>query len=391
MPLATVACTVDPNGISAPSFAAILQSFIDSTKNVYGSDIYLDPSTKDGALLAVLAQAQSDSNQQTIATYNGYNPQNAVGTNLDAAVQPNGIQRQASSASTVILAIGGTVGTLIPAGIVQDLTGNLWNLPANITIPVAGTINVTATAQQQGNIVALPGTVTIPYTVVLGWQTVTNVAAAVPGAPVELDGALRARQSVSTALTGYTSLAAIESNVANTPGVSRSKVYQNDTGEPDINGVPAHSIAVVALGGDILAVATAIQQKKDLGAGTYGTISQIVIDPSGMPININFFELELVRIYQAITIKALTGYTADIGVKVAAAAAAFVSGLDIGETVYLEWCKAAATLSGLDQQTFVVTAMTQATTPAPVATADIVIAFSSAAQLAVADVTLTVT
>lgn len=397
-PLATVACSVTPQGITGPGFSDILASFTASLQSIIGSDVYLDPSTKDGQLLAVLAQAQSDDNQATIAAYNSYNIGTAQGTALDGAAQNIGVQRLASSASTVILNIVGVVGTVIPVGaVVQDQTGNLWNLPAPFTIPLAGTIAVTATCQAQGNIVALPNTVTIPYAgLVAGWQSVTNPAAAVPGAPIEVDGIFRGRLAASTGISGRTGLSNIESNIANVPGVSRSTVYQNDGSgpsgdEPDVNGIPVHYLAAVVLGGDALAVATAIQQAKDVGAGTLGSISEVVIDPSGVACTINFYPLSLVRIYQAITILPLTGYTSAIGAQILAAVAAFVSAGAIGQNVYLEWCRSVASMSGATPMpTFVVLGYSQDITPTPTATADLVIAFNAAATLAVGDVSLTV-
>jgi uncharacterized phage protein gp47/JayE len=389
-PLATVACTVDATGISAPGVSDILSSFQASTQSIYGSDIYIDPDSKDGQFLAAFAQAQSDSNQATIASYNSYNPQTALGTALDGAVKTNGIVREAASNSTVTVSIGGVAGTLIFSGQVQDNMGNLWNLPDLVTIPPAGTIDVTATAVASGNIVALRGAVSIPFTVTLGWDTVTNDAPAEPGSPVETDGALRERQSVSTSINAETTLAAIEALVANQAGVSRTKIYENDSNIVDANGLPPSSIAVVVLGGDIADVARAIQTKKNVGCKTFGTTTVDVVDTTGLIIPINFSTLTEVPYYANVTITALAGYTAATGSQIQAALATFVSGLDMGETIYLDWARAVAGLSGVQQQTFVITAFTQGTAPNPAGTVDIPIAFSSAATSVPANITVTV-
>lgn len=389
-PLATVACTIDATGISAPPLADILSSFQASTQSIYGSDIYIDPDSKDGAFLAIQARAQSDSNQATIASYNSYNPQTALGAALDGAVKTNGIVREAASNSTVTVSIGGVAGAQIFNGQVQDTANNLWNLPALVTIPPAGTIDVTATAVNSGNIVALPGAVNVPFTVTLGWNTVTNAAAAEPGSPVETDGALRERQSVSTSINAETTLAAIQALVANVAGVSRTKIYQNDTDAVDANGLPPSSIAVVVLGGNIADVAKAIQTKKNVGCKTFGTTTVDVVDSTGLVIPINFSDLTEVPYYAHISITALTGYTATIGTQIQAAVAAFISSLDIGETGYLDWARTAAGLSGTSQQTFVITSFTQGTAPDPSGTADIAVSYNSALTAVAANIVVTV-
>jgi len=72
-------------------------------------------------------------------------------------------------------------------GTALDTASNQWMLPSSVVIPSGGEITVTATAQNLGAILALPNTVTSIGTPTRGWQSVTNEAAAAPGAPVESD------------------------------------------------------------------------------------------------------------------------------------------------------------------------------------------------------------
>jgi uncharacterized phage protein gp47/JayE len=285
----------------------------------------------------------------------------------------------------------GQTGTQIFGGQVQDQQGNLWNLPDTVIIPDAGQIDVTATAVNFGAIVAPDNTINKIFSITLGWQTVTNANPATPGAPVEQDGTLRERQLISTSNNGETTLQSIQGAVGQVAGVTRVKVYQNDNPTPDTNGIPRNSIAVVVLGGDITAVATAIEQKKDTGTGTFGTTIVTVIDPVGLPIPIRFFELTEVPYYAVVTLTPLTGYTSAIAAQIAAALAAFVSCLAIGETCYKNWAESIAGLSGSAQQTFIITNFTQGTAPNPTGTADIDVAFSSALTAAAANITVNAT
>ncbi len=58
--------------------------------------------------------------------------------------------------------------------------------------------------------------------------------------------------------------------VINVDGVTYAKIYSNDTGETDVNGLPAHSVSVVAIGGDNDAIALAARQYIVPGISSYG-------------------------------------------------------------------------------------------------------------------------
>ena len=386
-PLATVAAQVTAAGISSPSFADILASYQASVRSIFGSDVYIDPDSKDGQLLAILAQAQYDSNQCAIATYNSYNPQTAVGTALDSAVKVNGIVRQSASASTVVLTLGGQTGTTIYNGVVQDNLSRLWDLPSVVIIPDLGEIDVLAICETLGALQAQPNTITLPFTAVVGWQSVTNKLAAVPGAPVETDGQLRERQTISTSLTSLTTSDALLARVLNVPGVVRAQIYVNDTPAPDANGIPANSFSMVVQGGVDLDIANAIEIAKDVGAGTFGTTSVNVTTAFGLTNVIHFDRLIEVPVTVAVTIHKLTGFSGSSSSKIAAALIQFVNALGIGDDVYHSWMTAVASLSS--DPTFYVVSLTQARDGGALSTADITVAFNEAATLNIANITVT--
>lgn len=345
-PLATLACTIDANGISAPSFSDALSSLTASFQSIYGSDIVVTPDSQDGQWLAVLAQIINDGNQADVTTYNGYSPAFAQGAALSSQVKINGLRRDASSNSTAVVTLVGQVGTPINNGVVQDTNQNLWNLPASVVIPVSGTIDVTATAQQPGAITAIAGAINAINTPTRGWQSVTNAAPATPGDPVETDAALRQRQSISTSLPAQTPLQAIIANVAETPGIGRNKIYENQGSNPDANGLPGHSIAVVAEGGDITTIAQTIEAKKSPGTDTFGTTSVTVNDPAGVPITISFFELTEVGIMVQAKIIPLTGFVSTTFTLMTNALVAYLTGFDIGQDSLLGKLFGPANLSG---------------------------------------------
>lgn len=393
-PLATLGVTIDSTGISAPSFADIINSLVVSLQTIYGSDIVLIPSSQDYQFVAAQATAFNDENNATIAAYLGFQPGYAQGVNLSGLVLINGIQRQAPTNSTAPVSVFGTAGTIIAAGVVIDQNGFLWDLPPDVTIPSAGFIAVTAVCETTGAIVAPPNTITIIENNQIGWHSVTNAIAATPGAPVESDATLRQRQKISTGLAALTPLGAIAAAVANVPGVTRSKVYQNDEAFTDANGIPSHSISAVVSGGDSTAIAQVIEAKKSPGTGTYGTTSVIVFDPEGVPVNIKFFILGDVQVWISVTIKTLNGYVSSTGDALVAALVEFVNTLPIGQKLYYNWLFAPAQLDDDTNtlgQTYVVTSLFIGTAPSPSGQADIPVPFNEASATQTSQVILTVT
>lgn len=392
MPLSTLAPTVSSTGISSPAFTDILASLQASFQTIYGADVYLGNDTQDGQLLAIFAKAIFDSNQVAVAVYNQFNPSFAVGVGLSNLVRINGIARLIASNSQVDLLIGGTVGTIITNGIAADANGNLWALPASVTIPVGGQITATATCTEVGSIAANVGTVTLINTPVLGWSTATNTSAASLGASVEDDATLRLRQAQSVSLPALTVLAATVAAVEAITGVTEVAAYENDTGDVDSNGLPAHSISLVVNGGDATAIATAIMIKKTPGCFTYGSTVLPIVDSVGVTHNIAFYVPTNYPIKIALTIKALAGYTSATGTAIKQSLVDYINNtLRIGQPVFISRLYLPAQFDGAgpyaqyELQTLLIAA-----SPGTPGSADVPIPFNAQATCQLSDVALTV-
>jgi uncharacterized phage protein gp47/JayE len=332
-PLPSLAVTLTPSGPVAPTYAEIYESLQTSFQQIYGTDAYIAPDSQDGQLLAVVAKGFSDANDSIIATFHSFSPSTGQFTALSNNVKLNGIARQVASRSTATLVIEGNVGATITGGVATDDQGRRWNLPVFVVIPPAGFVNVLATAADEGAIEAEAGTITQIATPTLGWQSVTNPAAATPGAPVETDAALRRRQTMSTALPSQTVLDGIVGAIANLPGVQEVKGYENDTDTTDGNGLPEHSTAIVTVGGDPQEIANTYLRKKTPGAYTHGTTVVEVTSATGILYFIRYFVADATRIKVKITVKARSGYTTAIGLQIQTMVAAYISGLEIGGRV----------------------------------------------------------
>jgi hypothetical protein len=176
----SLSAVITPAGVTAPSFADVLAGLQAAVRAIYGSDIYIAPDSKDGQFLALLAQAISDANAAAIAVRADFAPGSAQGAGLSSVVKVNGLARLVASYSTAVGLVVGQVGTVINNGTVKDANGNLWNLPSVVTIPPAGQISVTVTAQQLGALAAGAGTINAIATPVLGWQTFASTSDAAP-------------------------------------------------------------------------------------------------------------------------------------------------------------------------------------------------------------------
>ncbi|MDS7346234.1 baseplate J/gp47 family protein, partial [Klebsiella pneumoniae] len=304
-------------------------------QQIYGSDAYLEPDSKDGQLVALVALAIHDANNTAISVYRSFSPATALGDALTSNVKINGITRRAATNSTVDLLLTGTVGTTITNGSVRDTNGVVWNLPATVVIGSDGTVVATATCANSGAVAAVAGSVNGINTPTRGWASVTNPLAATVGVAAETDAELRVRQSQSVALASLTPFDAVDGAIANVEGVTRHKLFENDTETTDANGLPEHSISAVVEGGDATEIANTIRSVKGQGVSTYGTTAVVVTDKYGNPYTIRFSRPVDVPVYVSITLKALTGYTSDIGDEMKAAVASYINSLAIGDGVLL--------------------------------------------------------
>lgn len=385
--------TIGPNGISAPDFPTVLERLKTKYRAIFGDDVYLGNDSQDGQLLAVFARAIADCNAAAIAVYNSFSPLTAQGNGLSSNVKINGLTRALASASTCVVTIVGQANTVITNGQVTDANGIDWALPATVTIPAAGTIDVTATCTQQGAIAAGVGTLTKIKTPVYGWQSVTNAAPAIAGAPVESDAQLRVRQSQSVALPSQTIFEGVMASIASISGVTRSRGYENATNSTDGNGIPARSSAIFVEGGDELTIAQTIARKMSPGAPLVGSIAHTITDSSGNLREVSFSRPTNATISAALTIKALPGWSSSTQDRIAQAVADFINAQRIGDPVRFFDVSTPAKLIGTPYaSTFALTAMTLQKNAGAASAADVALNYNEAPICdPITDVTFTIT
>lgn len=389
-----LSATVTASGINAPDYQTILSTITDYFQQIYGSDAYLDPDSKDGQMVALVALAVHDANNTAIQVYNSFSPSSGMTDALTRNVKINGIARKAATNSTVDVTLTGTAGTTITNGSVKDANGVIWNLPASVTIDVSGAVTVTATCANSGAVAAVAGSITKINTPTRGWTAVSNASAATVGSAAESDAQLRMRQAQSVAIPALTPFDAVDGAIANVAGVTRHKLYENDTGAVNSDGIPAHSIAAIVDGGDVTDIAQTIRGKKGQGVATYGSTTVTVPDKYDNPHAISFSRSTDVPIYVAITLKVFTGYTTQIGEQIKQAIADYINSLKIGDDVMLSRIYSPANLgvvSGGNAKYYDINALAIGKSASTVTAANVDIAFNESASCSTANIALTVT
>ncbi|EKR1872643.1 baseplate J/gp47 family protein [Salmonella enterica subsp. diarizonae serovar 11:k:z53] len=388
-----LSATVTAEGISAPDYQTILDTLTSYFQQIYGSDAYLEPDSKDGQMVALVALAVHDANNTAIAVYNCFSPATGYGAALTSNVKINGIARKGATNSTVDLLLTGTAGTTITNGTVKDTNNVIWRLPASVVIGVDGTVTVTAICSNSGAVVALAGTITTINTPTRGWTSVTNPAAATVGAPAETDAELRIRQGQSVAIPSITPFEGVDGAIANIAGVTRHKLYENDTGKTDGNGLPPHSISAIVDGGDVTEIARTIRGNKGQGVRTWGKTSVTVPDKYGNPHIISFSRPTDVPVYGKITLSVFAGYTSQIGVQIQQAVADYINRLMIGDQVLLSRIYSPANLgvvSGGNARYYDIQELLIGKSPETIAAANINIAYDESASCKPENIIITV-
>ncbi|EJJ4360144.1 baseplate J/gp47 family protein [Salmonella enterica] len=388
-----LSATVTAEGISAPDYQTILDTLTSYFQQIYGSDAYLEPDSKDGQMVALVALAVHDANNTAIAVYNCFSPATGYGAALTSNVKINGIARKGATNSTVDLLLTGTAGTTITNGTVKDTNNVIWRLPASVVIGIDGTVTVTAICSNSGAVAALAGTITTINTPTRGWTSVTNPAAATVGVPAETDAELRIRQGQSVAIPSITPFEGVDGAIANIAGVTRHKLYENDTGKTDGNGLPPHSISAIVDGGDVTEIARTIRGSKGQGVRTWGKTSVTVPDKYGNPHIISFSRPTDVPVYGKITLTVFAGYTSQIGVQIQQAVADYINRLMIGDPVLLSRIYSPANLgvvSGGNARYYDIQELLIGKSPETVAAANINIAYDESASCKPENIIITV-
>jgi len=381
---------INESGFVMPTYQDIRDDLIATAKGIFGQDIYLGNDSQDYQFISAISNKIYDTLLVCQMVYNSRGPSTAVGTGLDVIVGVNGITRHPQTASTASVVLTGTPGATVTNGIASDTNGMKWSLLSPLTFDSNGTVSTIATCQMLGAVYAAPHTIVNIETPTLGWTSVTNPEAAVPGTDTESDAQLRTRQAKSTATPSRTVLEGIEGAVAAVNGVARYKVYENDTSLTNEFGHPPHSITAVVEGGADQDIARSIFQRKTPGCYTNGTTEVDVSDIYGQITTIRFYRPTYVDIEVVVTVKKLVGYTSQTTDDIKTYVADYINSLFLGAelTVSSLWGAALQANRVPTNPYFSITSLTAAKAGDAQVTADIPLLFNEAARGSEANITV---
>lgn len=369
---------IDATGFHMPTYTDIRDDNIADAKSIFGQDIYLGIDSQDYQWISSFSEKTYDAFQAAMLVYNNRGPSTALDNALDSIVKINGLKRDAANYSTCPVTVSGVPETVIKNCVVTDKGSIKWDLPPVVTIPTIGTIDVLATCEIVGPIVANPGDITGIFTPTYGLSGVYNSVSGELGSNIESNSLLRVRQSNSTAQPSASMLEGTKGAVAQVTGVTRSKVYENDTNIIDSDGLPAHSISVIVEGGLDEDIANAIFIHKGPGCFTNGTTTIDVTDSAGQITPIRFTRPTYVDSDVTINIKQLVGYTTATTTAIETNLQTYLNSLSIGSDISMSslWGVALQAMPDLTIPMFSITSVTVARHGGTQSTSDVVINYN---------------
>lgn len=299
-------------GFKPKRFADVLDSLMDRVKSISDPDTGEYPfinETADGLLAqftSIIAEEIATCWEQAYLASVQYDPQNASGVALRGLVQINAINPSYGSYTQISINVSGTPGTVIPEGsrIASTDGSQVYQIPAAVVIPDAGSIVTTAICTETGPNDPEPGTIIQIQTPIFGWNYASNVSTTSVGTDADTDTELHIKQSRATAATSYRQVDAIIAGIMNVPGVTFARLYVNNTLTTDSRGITGKTMAPVVVGGIDADIANVLRLKAGSLDNFQGNLATPITytGPLGDTQTIDFYRPVEKPIYIAISI-----------------------------------------------------------------------------------------
>lgn len=315
--------TIDQNGIQIQTIAEILDNILLGTPDypgmlqIYGPTININPNSPDGQMINIIAQAKLDILEFAEQIYNSFDPDQAVGVQLDQRCAINGVIRNPGSytiqqvevtVNQSVTLIGLDQQPTSGAFTVQDSAGNRYSPITTQNIASSGTTEVVFQALVLGAVESSPNTITTIVSIQAGVTGVNNTSGPSSiGLIEETDSALRIRRQNAVSLPSQGFLQGLVGSLINTVGVLQASVIENDTSSTDGNGIPPHSIWCIVLGGSNEDVAKQIYLKRNAGCGMKGDVIVPIVQVDGSTFDILFSRPTDQPLYISFDVTPLTG------------------------------------------------------------------------------------
>lgn len=313
---------IDQNGIQIQTLDEILDEILNGTEDypgmyqIYGADINVLPNSPDGQLIHIFAQAKLDMLEMIQQIFASFDPDQAIGVQLDQRCSLNGVVRNPGTYTVTNVSVTATQAVTIPGldtapdapFTVSDASGNQYQLVTAHAFVGAATTPLVFRAATLGEITPALNTITTIVTLLLGIASVNNPGAATTiGTNEESDFSLRIRRARSVALPSKGFYQGLIAALTVTEGVTSINLLENVTDVVDGNGIPGHSIWAIVAGGTDADVAQAIYVKRNAGCGMKGGVVVVVDQVDGTTFSIKFDRPQPQALWIKFDLAAVTG------------------------------------------------------------------------------------
>lgn len=338
-------------GFTPKTLEEIKAELEDAFRAAFGESIDVSAESVFGQIIGIQSERYAELWELAEALHSEFNPDNATGARLDGLSALTGTVREPATKSNTTITATGDNGTVLPIGRVVsvEITGIRFATDAAGTIAAAtpwviatnyvagqritngasparvyecttggtsagvgtgpsgtgsaivdntvtwkhlgegaGVVDVLASAEDTGPLIAAAGTLNTIETPVSGWKGVTNLADAELGADVEGDPSLRLRREDEIRGPAKAANPAVRAAILKLPDVETCTVFGNRTNSVNGDGLPPHSVECLILGGDEDEIRKAIFENVAEGIETYGGVSGTHTDSEGNNHTIEF-------------------------------------------------------------------------------------------------------
>ncbi len=290
-------------GFRRPTYAELLDALEYKAREQFGSQANLTVRSPLGVFLRIFAWTLNLLFSSLEDVYNSRFVDTAVGSSLYNLGRSIGLRLLGAQKSIGYLTFYGDDGINVPEGYIAETISGIQYITLRMGIITNGSITLPATAVvpgPEGN--TAERTVQIITNPQSGISSVINEAAFEGGRNTETDDEFRKRYYKSVDFAGGVNIEAIIAEVyESVKSVIAVTGEENDTDETNADGLPPHSIEIVAYGGLDEDVAKAIYRRKAAGIQTFGNITVPVVMTSGRLYDISFSRPAPVSVWVRIT------------------------------------------------------------------------------------------
>lgn len=324
---------ITETGIVIDSLTAVHQRLTEGFKRIYGDDINLDADSPDGQMVGLFSQEIENINQAIAMVVQMLDPYKATGSWLEQRAMYAGIVRRGADYSYLddVIITGKRGVTVRNESVFTDDNNTKWVTLNDVVLGENGSVRVNMHSRELGSF-TLPANKELKMdTVTVGIEKAVTTKQAKVGAFAETDGDLLMRFMRSHSINNHDDRQGLEGALLDIPDVKQARVYENFTGATNANGIPAHSLNAVVIGGSDNDIAMTILKKKIGGCCVFGSISSTQ-NYAGAERTVMFDRASIANIKVKLILERVGGFH-DIdtdGIKSALASTKF----EIGESVY---------------------------------------------------------